>query len=77
MRKLLCVATLLGGALLPLVPPAVAAVDVTRPAVDVTRPTVDVTRPTTGVVTSPGHRYHYRGRYYNHRHYYRGHWYYR
>jgi hypothetical protein len=84
MRKLLCVATLLGGALLPLVPPAVAAVDgtrptvdVTRPAVDVTRPTVDVTRPTTVVVTSPGHRYHYRGRYYNHRHYYRGHWYYR
>ena len=84
MRKLFCVATLLASALLPLLPPAVAAVDVTRPTGDVTRPTVDVTRPTgdvtrpsTAVVTSPGHRYHYRGRYYNHRHYYRGHWYYR
>ena len=64
MRKLLCVAALLGGSLLPLVSTAVGA-----PPVVVTRPTV--------VVTGPHHRYYHNGRYYNHRYSHRGHWYYR
>ena len=63
MRKLLCVAALFGGSLLPLAPTAVGA------PVVVTRPTV--------VVTGPHHRYYHNGRYYNHRYYHRGHWYYR
>jgi hypothetical protein len=63
MRKLLSVAALLGGSLLPLMP-AVAA-------------PVVVPMPTGGVVTGPHHRYYHNGRYYNHRYYHRGHWYYR
>jgi len=64
MRKLLCVAALLGGSLLPLAPTAVGA-------------PVVVPRPTGVVVTGPHHRYYHNGRYYNHRYYHRGHWYYR
>lgn len=61
MRKLAFIAALLGGSLLPIATPAVAAVVVTRahPAYH------------------PRGRYYYRGRYYSHRYYNRGHWYYR
>ena len=60
MKKLICIAALLGGSLLPMVPPATAQVIVHRPG-------------RTVVVGRRG-RFMHRGRWYRHRAWRRGRW---
>ena len=62
MRKLICVAALLGGSMLPMVPSIVAQVVVHRPGRTVV------------VRSRPRGRFRHRGRWYSHRARRRGHW---
>jgi len=62
MKKLICLAALLSGSLVPMVPPAIAQV---------------AHKPWHHVMVKPGPgQFFHRGRWYNHRYLHHGHWHY-